>query len=81
MTQRNSKEALRVILGQPPRQTMVSYPMIGLTGLLHLVAVVVSVGRRPWQRKEVCRPLSSPPPPRGPRCGLIKTDTSIRVLQ
>src|SRR3989449_9271415 len=51
-----------------PIQTTVSYPIIGLTGLLNLVTVMDKF--RPQAVAEqgcVCRPLSSPPAQRAQR--------------
>jgi hypothetical protein len=46
-----------------PIQTTVSYPIIGLPGLLNLVTVVDKFRPQAVEEKgRVCRPLSSPPP-------------------
>src|SRR5437870_11606151 len=46
-----------------PIQTTVSYPIIGLTGLLNLVTVMDKFRPQAVAEKGcVCRPLSSPPP-------------------
>jgi transposase len=59
-----SKEAIY----DTPIQTTVSYPIIGLTGLLNLVAVVDKFRPQAVTEKgNVCRPVSSPPAPRAQR--------------
>ncbi len=51
-----------------PIQTTVSYPIIGLTGLLHLVTVVDKFRPQAVEEKgSVCRPPSSPPAHRAQR--------------
>src|SRR5262245_66376731 len=51
-----------------PIQTIASYPIIGLTGLLNLVAVVDKFRPQAVAEKgNVCRPLSSPPAHRAQR--------------
>src|SRR4029450_10501396 len=51
-----------------PIQTTVSYPIIGLTGLLNLVAVMDKFRPQAVEEKGcVCRPLSSPPAHRAQR--------------
>src|SRR2546430_17628336 len=51
-----------------PIQTTVSYPIIGLTGLLNLVTVMDKFRPQAVAEKGcVCRPLSSPPAQRAQR--------------
>ena len=51
-----------------PIQTTASYPMIGVTGLLNLVAVVDKLQSQAVEEKgNLCRPPSSPPASRQPR--------------
>ena len=53
----------RVANYNTPIQTNVSYPIIGLTGLLNLVTVVDKFRPQAVEEKgSVCRPPSSPPP-------------------
>jgi hypothetical protein len=58
----------RVATYNTPIQTNSSYPIIGLSGLLHLIAVVEKF--RPQAEPEkgsLCQPTSSPPAPRARR--------------
>jgi hypothetical protein len=58
----------RVATYNTPIQTNSSYPMIGLSGLLNLVAVVEKFRPQAEQEKgNICQPTSSPPAPRSRR--------------
>jgi hypothetical protein len=58
----------RVATYNTPIQTNSSYPIIGLSGLLNLVAVVAKFRPQAKQEKgSICQPPSSPPAPRAQR--------------